>query len=269
MIESLERGSCGLGFGCKGSGFCQRSLGEDTHKKKISIFRSLFFAIFPFLGGDFLFPGRQLGRIKGSCHVSCSLKLSLPVTFVKMNPECSMFPAASVGGHRALRTGDEAAPMAPLKQRCSYLLDDGPRSRVRGEDLVEIRRRYMIPPSVGIRNPSEFDRAPDGGVNEVAIYEAYLEAGMRGCVPSIVAEVKPGFYFLRLRDGTPLVGEPLRGAGGDYPFGDDWDNRYVFMKVQEPIRYPTFWRIVDVSRPLSFSGEVVAKLVMNIPLQFR
>ncbi|KAL0730409.1 hypothetical protein Bca4012_026502 [Brassica carinata] len=68
--------------------------------------------------------------------------------------------------------------MAHLKQRCSYLLDDGPCSRVRGEDLVEIRRRYMIPPSAGIRNHSDFDRGPGGGVNEMAIYEAYLEAGI-------------------------------------------------------------------------------------------
>ncbi|KAL0796343.1 hypothetical protein Bca101_067720 [Brassica carinata] len=124
----------------------------------------------------------------------------------------------------------------------SYLLDDCPRSRVRGEDLTEIRYRYAIPLSMGTRNQSEFERAPDGGVNEVAIYEAYMEAGVRSGVPSLVAE--PGFYFLRARDGAPLVGEPSRGAGGNYPFG-------------------------DVSRPVSFAGEAVAKLVMEIPLQFR
>ncbi|KAL0875984.1 hypothetical protein Bca101_025689 [Brassica carinata] len=168
--------------------------------------------------------------------------------------------------------------MAPLKQRRSYLLDDGPRSRVRGEDLVEIRRRYVIPPSVGIMNLSKFERAPDGGVNEVAIYETYLEAGMRSGVPFLVAEAlgelrgfhigvhevlysycftplasKPGFYFLRPRDGAPLVGEPSRDSGGNYPLGDDWDNRYVFMKVQEPIRYPTFWRIVGKSLDLQLT----------------
>ncbi|KAL0796286.1 hypothetical protein Bca101_067663 [Brassica carinata] len=131
-----------------------------------------------------------------------------------MNPECSLFPAAPVGGHvkprlfsddpfsspvssweRASRTDDEAAPMAPLKQGRSHLLDDGPRSRDRGEDLFEIRRRYVIPSTVGIRNPSEFERAPDGRVNEVAIYEAYLEAGMRNGVPSLVAEVSSYFGF--------------------------------------------------------------------------
>ncbi|KAL0898698.1 hypothetical protein Bca101_082659 [Brassica carinata] len=137
-------------------------------------------------------------------------------------------------------------------------------------------------------------RAPDGGFKGVAIYEAYLEAGVRSGVPSLVAEVlgelrgfhigvhevlysycfaplakKPGFYFLRARDGAPLVGEPSRGAGENYPFGDNWDNRYVFMRIQEPIRYPTFWRIVDVSRPMSFAGEAVAKLVMETHLQFQ
>ncbi|KAL0802464.1 hypothetical protein Bca101_057640 [Brassica carinata] len=125
-----------------------------------------------------------------------------------------VFPAAPVGGHvkprlfsddpfsspvssweRASGTDDEAAPMAPLKHGHSHLLDDGPRSRVRGEDLVEIRMRYVITSTVGIRNPSEFERAPDGGVNEVAIYEAYLEAGMRNGVPSLVSEVSSYFGF--------------------------------------------------------------------------
>ncbi|KAL0847185.1 hypothetical protein Bca101_020431 [Brassica carinata] len=220
-----------------------------------------------------------------------------------MKSESSLFPSASVGSRvkpclfsddpfsspissweRTLGTDDEEATMAPLKQRRSYLLDDGPRSRVRGKYLIEIRNRYAIPPSVGIRNPSDFERAPDGGVNEVTIYEAYLEAGVRSGVPSLVAEVssyfgfcpsqltplswrtlmaiqvlgelrgfhigvhevlysycfaplanKPEFYFLRARDGAPLVGERSR----------------------------------DVSRPVSFAGEAVAKLVNEIPLQFR
>ncbi|KAL0730407.1 hypothetical protein Bca4012_026500 [Brassica carinata] len=64
---------------------------------------------------------------------------------------------------------------------------------------------------------------------------------------------KPGFYFLRPRDGAPLVREPSRGTGGNYPFGADWDNRDVFMKVQEPIRYPMFWRIVGKSLDLQLT----------------
>ncbi|KAF3512891.1 hypothetical protein F2Q69_00006863 [Brassica cretica] len=138
-----------------------------------------------------------------------------------------------------------------------------------------------------MRCPSEFERAPYGGADEIAVYEAYLEAGFRVGVPSIVAEVsslfgfcpsqltpltwrtlmaiqvlgefhgfvvgvheilysyyfaplvsKPRFYHLRSRDGTPLVKEPSRG-------------------------------IKDLSRPVSFIGEVVAKLVLEVPQRFR
>lgn len=65
------------------------------------------------------------------------------------------------------------------------------------------------------------------------------------------------------------------------------------MRIQEPIRYPTFWRTVgksliisayfsllglvhppmfgftNVSRPMYFAGDAVAKLVMEIPLPFQ
>ncbi|KAF2559569.1 hypothetical protein F2Q68_00016787 [Brassica cretica] len=247
--------------------------------------------------------------------------------------------------------------MAPLRQRCSYFLDDGPRYEIQEESLINIQKKFAIPPSVVMRCPSEFERAPDGRSDEIAIYEAYLEAGFRVGVPSIVAEVssffcfcpsqltpptwrtltaiqvlgefhgfvvgvheilyscyfaplvsKPGFYRLRSRDGTPLVEEPSRGIKGNYPFGDDWDTRYLFLKipgsspypsfwrtVEEPSRgikgnypfgddwdtrylflkipgsspYPSFWRTVDVARPMSFIGEVVTKLVLGVPQWFR
>ncbi|KAF2573143.1 hypothetical protein F2Q70_00005165 [Brassica cretica] len=169
-----------------------------------------------------------------------------------------------------------------------------------------------------MRCPSEFERAPDGGSDEIAIYEAYLEAGFRVGVPSIVAEVssffglcpsqltpltwrtlmaiqvlgefhgfvvgvheilysycfaplvsKPGFYHLRSRDGTPLVEEPSMGIKGNYPFGDDWDKQYLFVKIPGSSPYPSFWRIVDVARPVYFIGEVVAKLVLGFPQRFR
>ncbi|KAF3564049.1 hypothetical protein DY000_02017314 [Brassica cretica] len=219
-----------------------------------------------------------------------------------------------------------------------------------------------------MRCPSEFERALDGGFDEIAIYEAYLEAGFRVGVPSIVAEVssffgfcpsqltpltwrtlmaiqvlgefhgfvvgvheilysyyfaplvskpgfyhlrsrdgtplveepsrgikvlgefhgfvvgvheilysyyfaplvsKPGFYHLRSRDGTPLVEEPSMGIKGNYPFGDDWDKRYLFVKIPGSSPYPSFWRIVDVARPVYFIGEVVAKLVLGFPQRFR
>ncbi|KAL0789839.1 hypothetical protein Bca101_006085 [Brassica carinata] len=144
-----------------------------------------------------------------------------------------------------------------------------------------------------MRSPSEFERAPDRGASEVAVYEAYLEAGFRGVIPSLIGEVssffgfcpsqltpltwrtviaiqvrgelhgfsvgvheilysyyfaplvnKAGFYHLRSRDGTPLVKEPSRDIRGNYPFGDSWNNRHVFVNIQEPVGYPTSWRTV-------------------------
>ncbi|KAL0789841.1 hypothetical protein Bca101_006087 [Brassica carinata] len=55
---------------------------------------------------------------------------------------------------------------------------------------------------------------------------------------------KAGFYHLRSRDGTPLVKKPSRGIWGNYPFGNDWSNLYVFVKIQEPVGYPTSWRTI-------------------------
>ncbi|WZZ65728.1 hypothetical protein YC2023_077098 [Brassica napus] len=46
-----------------------------------------------------------------------------------------------------------------------------------------------------MRCPSEFERAPDGGSDEIAIYEAYLDASFLVGVPSIVAEVSSSFGF--------------------------------------------------------------------------
>ncbi|KAF3561805.1 hypothetical protein DY000_02014990 [Brassica cretica] len=163
-----------------------------------------------------------------------------------------------------------AVLMSPLRQRRSCFLDDGSRSEIREEDLPDIRRKYAIPPLVMMRSLSGFERAPDGGMNEVAVFEAYLEAGFPGGFPSLIAEFaslanKAGFYHLRSIDGAPLVKEPSRGIRGNNPFGDGWNNRYIFVKIQEPFGYPTFWRTVDVSRPVSFIGEAVAKVVMGIP----
>ncbi|KAF3527964.1 hypothetical protein DY000_02043283 [Brassica cretica] len=81
--------------------------------------------------------------------------------------------------------------------------------------------------------------------------------------------IMPGFYHLQPRDGTLLVEEPSRGTRGNYPFGNNWNSRYAFMKIQEPILYLTFWRTVDVARPVSFLGEAVAKQVLAISRRFR
>ncbi|KAF3602098.1 hypothetical protein F2Q69_00036368 [Brassica cretica] len=80
---------------------------------------------------------------------------------------------------------------------------------------------------------------------------------------------KEGFYHLRSRDGAPLVEEPSKGVRGNHPFGDSWNSRYVFVKIQETVGYPTSWRTVDVSRLVSFAGEAVAKLIMGVPRRFR
>ena len=46
-----------------------------------------------------------------------------------------------------------------------------------------------------MRSPTEFERAPNGGAGEVAIYEAYLEEGFRGAIHSLIGEVSSFFGF--------------------------------------------------------------------------
>ncbi|KAL0749433.1 hypothetical protein Bca101_031436 [Brassica carinata] len=233
-----------------------------------------------------------------------------------MNPEPLSFLSSLVGGRarpslpftdpfsspvpslgNVLEADSEAVPMAPLRRLRSCFFDDGSRSEVRERDLANIRRKYLIHPSVGMRSPTEFEHAPDGGAGEVAVYEAYLEAGFRGAIPSLIGEVSSFFGFSpsqltpltwRTLMALQVLGElhgfsigvheilysyyfaPLANKdGGNRPFGDGWNNRYVFVKIPEPVGYPTSWRTVDVSRPVSFAGETVAKLVMGIPRRFR
>ncbi|KAL0645788.1 hypothetical protein Bca4012_044079 [Brassica carinata] len=85
--------------------------------------------------------------------------------------------------------------MAPLRRLRSCFFDDGPRSEIREGDLANIRRKYLIHPSVGMRSQTEFKRAPDGVAGEVTIYEAYLEAGFWGVIPSLIDEVSYFFGF--------------------------------------------------------------------------
>ena len=125
-----------------------------------------------------------------------------------MNPEPLSFLSSLVGGCTRPRhpftdpfsspvpswgnvpeADSKAVPMAPLRRLCSYFFDDGPRSEIREGDLANIRRKYLIHPSVGMRSPTEFERAPDGRAGEVTVYEAYLEAGFRGVIPSLIDEV--------------------------------------------------------------------------------
>ncbi|KAF3564341.1 hypothetical protein DY000_02015931 [Brassica cretica] len=131
-----------------------------------------------------------------------------------MNPELLSFPSLFVGGRTSprrpftdpfsspvlswgnvLEADSEAVPMAPLRRLCSCFFDDGPRSEIQEGDLANMRRKYAIHPSVGMRSPTEFERAPDGGAGEVAVYEAYLEAGFQGVIPSLIDEVSSFFGF--------------------------------------------------------------------------
>ncbi|KAF2601589.1 hypothetical protein F2Q70_00025901 [Brassica cretica] len=126
-----------------------------------------------------------------------------------------------------------------------------------------------------MRSPYEFEHAPDGGASELSKYLGnFMDFPLgytRFYIPPLVN--KAGFYHLRSRDGTHLIEEPSRGIRGNYPFGDSWNNRYEFVKIQEPVGYPTSWRTVGkffhVSRPVSFAGEAVGKLVMGVPRRFR
>ncbi|KAF3555216.1 hypothetical protein F2Q69_00012604 [Brassica cretica] len=257
----------------------------------------------------------------------------------KMNPELLSFLSSLVGGRTRLRhpftnpfsspvpswgnvpkADSEMVPMAPLRRLCSCFFDDGPRSEIREGGLANMRRKYAIHPSVGMTGPNEFERATDGGAGEVAVYEAYLEEGFRGVIPSLIDEVssffgcrpsqltpltwrtlmaiqvlgelhgssievheilysyyfsplvnKDGFYHHRSRDGAPLVEEPSRGVRDNHPFGDGWNSRYVFVKIQEPVGYPTSWRTVDKCVSPGFlcwrgSGEAYNGNSLVIPL---
>ncbi|KAF3504114.1 hypothetical protein F2Q69_00042161 [Brassica cretica] len=211
----------------------------------------------------------------------------------------------------------EAVPMPPLRRLRSCFFDDGPHSEIREGDLANMRRKYAIHPSVGMRSPTDFKRAPDGGAGEVVVYEAYLEAGFRGVIPSLIGEVSSFFGFCPSQL-TPLTWRTLMaiqilGKLHGFSFGVheilysyyfaplmNKPNRYMFVKIQEPVGYPTSWRTVDkcvppgflcwrssseayngssstipmgelsdVSRPVSFAGEAVAKLIMGVPRRFR
>ncbi|KAL0802372.1 hypothetical protein Bca101_057548 [Brassica carinata] len=227
-----------------------------------------------------IFPAPCVGGRAGPYHPSADL-FSLPM----------MSPGAT------LEASSEAVPRAPLRHRRFHLSDeeddDGPRSDVGEGDLVEIRRRFLIPESVELRCAGEFERDLDGGTDEVAIFEVYREADSRGGILSLIAEVssyfpfypsqltpstwrtmiaiqvlgelhgipfgvskilysysfvplmnKKGFYHIRSRDGEPLVNEPPRGVRGGFSFGDLWNKRYGFMKVNGTSGYPLFWRSV-------------------------
>ncbi|KAF3556064.1 hypothetical protein F2Q69_00013131 [Brassica cretica] len=58
--------------------------------------------------------------------------------------------------------------------------------------------KYLTPPSVMLRCPTEFECAPDGGSDEVAIYVAHMEACFRGNIPTLIAGYPPTSGFVLL-----------------------------------------------------------------------
>ncbi|KAL0749634.1 hypothetical protein Bca101_031637 [Brassica carinata] len=149
-----------------------------------------------------------------------------------------------------------------------------------------------------MRSPTEFERAPDGGSGEVAVYEAYLEAGFRGAIPSLIGKVS-SFFGFSPSQLTPLTWrtlmslQVLRVLHG-FSIGVQeilhfitlllWQTKIgstIFDLVMAPLWLRNLRGVsegivpsgmvgtVDVSRPVSFAGEAVAKLVMGIPRRFR
>ncbi|KAF2576231.1 hypothetical protein F2Q70_00003793 [Brassica cretica] len=167
----------------------------------------------------------------------------------------------------------EAVSMPPLRRLRSCFFDDGPRSETREGDLANIRRKYLIHPSVGMRSPTEFEHAPDGGADEVSSFFCFCPSQLTPLTWRTLMAIqmlgelhgfsigvhdilysyyfaplanKNGFFHLRSRDGAPLVGG-----------------------VSEVISPSGMVGTADVSRPVSFAGEAVAKLIMGIPRRFR
>ncbi|KAF3580423.1 hypothetical protein DY000_02030819 [Brassica cretica] len=122
-----------------------------------------------------------------------------------------------------------------------------------------------------MRSPTEFERAPNGGAGEEAIYEAYLEAGFRGAIPSLIGEVS-SFFGFSPSPLTPLTWRTLMALqmGStifDLVMAPLWSRN--LRGVSEEIIPLGMVGTVDVSRPVSFAGEAVAKLVVGIPRRFR
>ncbi|KAL0886536.1 hypothetical protein Bca101_010519 [Brassica carinata] len=184
--------------------------------------------------------------------------------------ELPSFPASSVGGRarprrlpadpfsspvpawaEILEADRETVPMVPLKHHRSYLLDDGPRSEIRKDDMMEIRRKYGVSPLVEMRCSSEYKHAPDGGDNEITVFEAYLKAGFRGVIPFLVAAVS-SYIGLCPSQLIPLTWRTL-----------------IAIQVLGGILWLFHRSTRDVSRPVSFNGEAVVKLAVEIPRRFR
>ncbi|KAF3592587.1 hypothetical protein DY000_02021853 [Brassica cretica] len=130
-----------------------------------------------------------------------------------------------------IEADSEAILMVPLRRHRSCFFDDGPHSEIREGDLADMRRKYVIHPSVK--------------------YPLSLVSVLLNLLP-----LPGGLYRLSKYSGN-FMDFSSGGIRGNYPFGDGWNNRYVFVKIQEPFGYPTSWR------------TVIAKLIMGVPRRFR
>ncbi|KAL0816576.1 hypothetical protein Bca101_073020 [Brassica carinata] len=165
-------------------------------------------------------------------------------------------------------------------------------------DSEVIRRKYGIHSSVQMRSSLEFEHAPDGGPGEIAIFEAYLVASFRGIVTSLVAEVSSflGFYPSQLTPSSWKTLISIQVLGELYGL-DTGIHEVLYSYYFAPLTImPEFYHRrlvtalpwlkslqegpgvvtplettvpVDVSRPVSFLGETVAKEMLAIPRRFR
>ncbi|KAF2551150.1 hypothetical protein F2Q68_00034274 [Brassica cretica] len=158
---------------------------------------------------------------KGLRYLLISLNPTPALISRKMNPELLVFPS-SLGD--APKADSEVIPIAPLRRRRSCFFDDGPRSEIREGDVADMRRKYAIHPSLGMRSEvsSFFGFCPSQLTPltwRMAIQVLGKLHGFSVGVHEILYSYhfaplvnKARFYHLRSRDGTPLVEEPSRGA---------------------------------------------------------
>ncbi|KAF2578315.1 hypothetical protein F2Q68_00004729 [Brassica cretica] len=142
---------------------------------------------------------------------------------------------------------NEAIPMAPFSKRHSHLPDDddGPCSVIRGEELMEIRRKYSISPSVELRLQRR-QLTPLTWRELIAIQVLGEFHGILFGTSEILYSYyfapligKKGFYHIRSGDGNPL---------------SFWLSSVLAFAVY---------------RHVSFAGEASVRLAMEIPKRFR
>ncbi|KAF2610747.1 hypothetical protein F2Q70_00011671 [Brassica cretica] len=193
--------------------------------------------------------GEELMEIRRKYSISPSVELSFargrthatPVSFRRS----LLLSCAFLGGD--ILKANEAIPMAPFSKRHSHLPDDddGPCSVIRGEELMEIRRKYSISPSVELRLQRR-QLTPLTWRELIAIQVLGEFHGILFGTSEILYSYyfapligKKGFYHIRSGDGNPL---------------SFWLSSVLAFAVY---------------RHVSFAGEASVRLAMEIPKRFR